>query len=288
MTPNWASPDNTAHLFNADCLAALPALPEACADIVVVDPPYGINVNANGDLISRREQALGERPHNPDTDPRPIANDGPSEASTLFWELLPECNRILKPGGVVACCAPGGGPSVIFARWILALADVFDFKQMVVWDKGPIGMGWHYRRSYELVLVAVKRGARCQWNDTSGTVENILRPGAYGICKILPSAEQHPTEKPERLFSLFVKLHTQPGQLVVDPCCGRGASGAAAVKLGRRYIGMEIDDDHYARATTRLAEAFESQALFAAATQTEDGATTNATLFEQNQTPGMA
>jgi hypothetical protein len=68
----------------------------------------------------------------------------------------------------------------------LWLDEAVGFKQMVVWDKGPMGMGWHYRRSYETVLVGEKRGGKCRWYDDSQTIENIIRPGAYGITKILP------------------------------------------------------------------------------------------------------
>ena len=52
---------------------------------------------------------------------------------------------------------------------------IIGFKQMVVWDKGPIGMGWHYRRSYETVLVGEKPGAACRWFDDSQQIENIIR-----------------------------------------------------------------------------------------------------------------
>ena len=54
-------------------------------------------------------------------------------------------------------CVLGGGPDPQFARWSLWMNEVFNFKQMVVWDNGPMGMGWHYRRSYETVLVGTKR-----------------------------------------------------------------------------------------------------------------------------------
>lgn len=47
---------------------------------------------------------------------------------------------------------------------------------MIVWDKGPMGMGWHYRRSYETVLVAEKPGAACRWYDDTNGIENIIRP----------------------------------------------------------------------------------------------------------------
>ncbi len=239
-------------VVNADCLDVLEAMPENSVDILCTDPPYGHN-NNNGDLISKWEQALG-RGESPTEGFRPIANDG-IEANDLFRASLPEWKRILKPGCCCCCCCGGGGggPDPQFARWSLWLDEVLQFKQMVVWDKGPMGMGWHYRRSYETVLVAQKPGAACRWEDTTNTVENIIRPGMYGIRKIIPSAQEHPTAKPVELAMLFVNLHSRPGDLVFDPFCGAGAFLVAASRLGRRYIGLDIEPHWVDVARRRLA-----------------------------------
>lgn len=116
------------------------------------------------------------------------------------------------------------------------MGEVLDFKQMVVWDKGPIGMGWHYRRSYETVLVAQKPGAACKWYDTSQQIENIIRPGSYGIRKIIPGADEHPTPKPVELPAFFIGLHSEPGDLILDPFTGGGLDA-----ICRRANGPEID-----------------------------------------------
>ena len=68
---------------------------------------------------------------------------------------------------------------------------------MVIWDKGKMGMGWHYRRSYETVLVAQKRGGPCKWYDESHKIENIIRPGDYGIRKIIPTIARMTTTTPQ-------------------------------------------------------------------------------------------
>lgn len=233
-----------------DCLKVMATLPDASVDLILCDPPYGHN-NNNGDLIHRREAALGRLPSGATPPPgRPIANDG-AEANEVFRAALPEFRRVLKKGGCCCCCC-GGGPDPQFARWSLWLDEHLDFKQMVVWDKGPMGMGWHYRRSYETVLVAQKPGARCKWHDDSHRIENIIRPGAYGIKKIIPTADDHPTPKPVELMRLFIRLHTQPGEVVLDPFMGRGTTGVAAAQEGRRFIGVEIDPEHFAHAKRRL------------------------------------
>jgi site-specific DNA-methyltransferase (adenine-specific) len=234
-------------IIHADALTALADIPDASIDMVFTDPPYGHN-NNNGDLIHRREAALGRLPcgENPPLD-RKIMNDGP-EANDLFRSVLPELFRVLKPGSCCCCCCGGGGgPDPQFARWSLWMDEVFDFKQMVVWDKGPMGMGWHYRRSYEVVLVGQKPGAACKWYDTTNAVENIIR----GVNKIIPRGHQHPTSKPVALAAHFIKLHSQPGEVVLDPFCGGGSTLEAARGLGRKSIGIDLDPEHIATCRAR-------------------------------------
>jgi site-specific DNA-methyltransferase (adenine-specific) len=241
------------------------SLPDGAADMVFTDPPYGHNHN-NGDLIHRWEAALGRLPSGGDPPPgRPIAGDGP-EANTLFRDALPHYRRLLARGGCCCCCCcGGGGPDPQFARWSLWLDEVLAFKQMVVWDKGPMGMGWHYRRSYETVLVAQKRGGPCKWHDDTRRIENVIRPGAHGVRKIIPRADQHPTQKPPELAAYFIRLHTLPGETVLDSFMGAGSTGLAALRLGRRFLGIELDREHFRVAKGRLQAALKEQPELAAA-----------------------
>lgn len=224
-------------VYNCDAMTLLRAMPPNSVDCVFIDPPYGHN-NNNGDLIQRREAALGQIP-NAGSNPRPIANDG-LEANEVFKAVLPEIKRVLKPGSCCCCCCGGGGPDPQFARWSIWLDEILEFKQMVVWDKGPMGMGWHYRRSYETVLVAMKSGAACKWYDDTNRIENIIRPGR-GIPKIFPTESDHPTPKPVELAEHFIRLHTKPGDLVLDCFAGGGSTLKAAQRLGRDYIGCDVD-----------------------------------------------
>ena len=241
-------------LHLGDCLEILPTLPRV--DFCITDPPYGHN-NNNGDLIHNREAALGKGPRG---DARAIANDGP-EANDLYRNSLPLIKELLGPGCCYCCCCcGGGGPDPQFARWSIWLDEVFNFKQMVVWDKGPMGMGWHYRRSYEVVLVGEKPGGACAWYDKTSAVENIIRPGQHGIKKIIPSSLDHPTPKPPQLAAHFVRLHTRAGDTVLDPFMGAGWVAVACVELGRKFIGIEIDEKYFDIACRRIEQAVKKQA----------------------------
>lgn len=235
--------DLTYEVYHGNCFDRLADIPDKSIKLIMTDPPYGHN-NNDDDLIAWWEYALGQVKKSADAPmTRPIHNDTPDTATEVFRKLIAESARILAQVGCCCCCCccGGGGPDPQFARWANWMNEALNFVQMIVWDKGPIGMGWRYRRSYETVLVATRRGGRLPWYDTSNRIENIIRPGDYGIKKILPSKNQHPTEKPVELFEHFIRLHTEPGDLVVDPFCGSGASGVAAKKLGRSWLGCDTD-----------------------------------------------
>ncbi len=241
--------DEAVTLYLGDCREIMPAVVlVGSTHLILTDPPYGHN-NNNGDLAHRREAALGLMPTVPDGWARPIANDGPEEATALVRWLFAEAKRVLVPGGCCCCCCcGGGGPDPQFARWSLYLDNALGFKQMVVWDKGGLGMGWHYRRNYETILVGEKPGGPCLWYG-GNSVPNVIRlPG------IKPSTEQHPTEKPLGLAARFIQWHTEPGMSVLDPFAGGGWSLIAAKAAGRKAIGVEIEERWCEMAARRLSQ----------------------------------
>jgi len=238
-------------ILQGDCLEQYADLPPV--DFVFTDPPFGHDNNTKGDLIQRSRAALTRSSAEVSVEGRPILSDDFETANQLFTEALAQWKKILPTGAYCCCCCGGGGghKGLQFARWSQQMADALEFEQAIVWDKGPIGMGWHYRRSYEFVMVAKQPGSP-RWFDTTSRVENIIRPGDYGIRKIIPTAGQHPTEKPPELAAHFIRLHTQPGDVVLDPFMGSGSTGVAALQLGRRFVGIELDEYWVRRTQQRL------------------------------------
>ena len=235
-------------LYCGDSRKIMPLLPSSSVDMIFTDPPYGHN-NNNGDLIHRWEVAIGKKTVSEKH--RPIANDG-AEANDLFRNALPEFARLLKRCCCCCCCCGGGGPDPQFARWSLWIDEVLNFKQMIVWDKGKMGMGWHYRRSYETVLVSTNGKGKARWFDDSNKVENIIRPGDYGIKKQIPTAKDHPTPKPIALPSHFIGLHSEASDLILDPFAGGGSTLVAARRMNRRAIGIECSKDFCRLIVSRL------------------------------------
>jgi site-specific DNA-methyltransferase (adenine-specific) len=208
-------------------------------------PPYGLNYN-NGDLASQWENIFGGKKENLGV--RPIVNDGEQEAHELItWFFEIAGKKILKDGCCCCCCCGGGGgPKLLFAEWTLLMDKFIGFKQAVVWDKGGLGMGIHYRRSYEFILIAQKGEPARVWNGGNNT-SNVWR-----IAKIIPNYGQHPTEKPVKLMSKIISIHSNIGDTILDPFMGHGTTLRAAKDLGRKAIGIEIEKKYCDIAIERL------------------------------------
>ncbi len=244
-----------ATLYLGDCLEILPTLPGESVDMVWTDPPYG-HGNADGDLLSRRAEAVGDGCH---TALCAIANDGPDDMRRVVDGALTETARILKLDCCCCCCCcgGGGGPSPTFA-WVAQRMDSggLQFFHSVIWDKKNPGMGWRYRRQHEMVMVAHRSGGKLAWAD-----EGIKQPNIVSISK--PRDGEHPNEKPVDLVVRFVGLHTVRGQTVLDPFMGSGTAGVACANLGRKFIGIEIEPKYFDIACERIENAQRQRRMFA-------------------------
>jgi DNA modification methylase len=241
-------------IIHGDCLEVLKTFPAGSVDIIWTDPPYGNNNNNNGDLIARREAALGRGSYAPGKDDRPILNDSYEDFSVVVPGMLDEAARVMKKDFCCCCCCcccGGGGPTPCFADVAKWIDERLAFCQAVVWDKGGLGMGWRYRRNYEFVMVSHRKGGKLKWETEwkDKRTANVVR-----INKIIPRADQHPTPKPIELVEHFLRLHGKPGDIVLDPFCGGGTACVAAKRLGMHYIGIELDEHWVDYARRRLAE----------------------------------
>ena len=237
-----------------DCLEAMRELPNGSVPMIFTDPPYG-HKNNDGDLIHNREAALGKVKRVSASDARPIANDDMASRDRVVQGMLREAARVLAPDCCCCCCCcccGGGGPKPTFARAALEM-DVapLEFFHAVVWDKGGLGMGWRYRRNYEFVLVAKRKNGKLRWAWDGSGVEtaNVVR-----IPKIIPANVEHPTVKPVELVRHFLRLHTYPGDLVLDPFAGSGTTGVACAEMGRAFLGFELDG-HWVQVANERIEA---------------------------------
>jgi len=104
----------------------------------------------------------------------------------------------------------------------------FKFWKPLVWDKKKIGMGYHYRARYELVLF-FEKGKR-KLNDL-GVSDIIEAPRVFN---------GYPTEKPVSVSEVLIRQSTTAGEVVADPFMGSGSVGVASVGLGREFWGNDV------------------------------------------------
>lgn len=215
-------------LLQGDCVELLRSLPDNIVDLVLTDPPYGIDYQS-----ARRTDRSAWKPK--------ILND-----KKPFLAFIPELRRVLKPTG----CA------MIFTRWDVqqAFIDELDrnglrVRSVLIWDKLAHSMGdlkRAYGSRYESVLFH------------SGDAFSFpgKRPQDIIACpRVSPNKLVHPNEKPVELLETLISQVTTGGDTVLDCCMGSGSTGVAAVSIGRRFIGMELSDQYFQLARGRVLEA---------------------------------
>lgn len=89
-----------------------------------------------------------------------------------------------------------------------------------------------------------------------GKAKNINNMGTKNVLKIsnIIGNKKHPTEKPIDLMEVFVVNSSQENELVLDPFMGVGSTGLACIKNNRNFIGIEIDENYFNIAKSRLEE----------------------------------
>jgi site-specific DNA-methyltransferase (adenine-specific) len=239
-----------ATLYLGDCRTILATLEAESVDMVWTDPPYGHN-NHDGDFNSRLNGHRG-------LDDAPIANDDPEGMRSIVDAMLTESARVLKADSCCCCCCcGGGGPRPTFA-WVADRMDRggLQFFHSVIWDKKNPGLGWRYRRQHEMVMIAHRKGGKLLWRDNNVAARNIF--------ELMPPRERHhPNEKPVEMCRHFIELHTHAGQIVLDPFMGSGTTGVACAKLGRKFIGIELDPLHFETSVMRISAEYDRPELFA-------------------------
>ncbi|WP_394849602.1 site-specific DNA-methyltransferase [Pendulispora brunnea] len=242
-------------VINGDCLALLPGIPNA--DVAILDTAYSRRVH-EGARTSRRRDL-------PD-----VAKWSCRKKRRLdlgFEHLTPKLRR-----GLARWC----GERV--RRWTLAFSDA---ESSWLWRLSLVAAGLNHRRTGEWdrlggapqfsgiepapasehITICHRRGRR-RWNGggkaarwSHPVVANRL--GARG-------SRVHPTQKPEGLLVDLVSDFADPDDVVIDPVMGSGTTGVAAIRLGRRFIGIELNRVWFEIALERL-RAEEAQSTLQAA-----------------------
>ena len=217
--------DDKGMLFNGDCLDIMKNIPNNSIDLVLTDPPYGI------DLTPQRNGGKFK-----DTK---IKND-----DNLDWldSYVKEIYRISKNICVFFC----GWQHI--DKFKIAFEKRFVIKNILIWDKDWFGMGNNYRPNYEMILLCCKTNFTIPSNNKS----NILKYRRLSPQKLL-----HSCEKPIPLLEDLIKELSKENNIVLDSFFGSGSTIETCILNNRKYIGIELDREYFEKTKDRIRKIIE-------------------------------
>jgi site-specific DNA-methyltransferase (adenine-specific) len=236
-----------ADLMQGDCQEWMKEIPDGSVDMVLADPPYGTTA-CKWDTVIDLPQ---------------------------MWEQL---KRVTKPNGAIVMTASQPFTSA------LVMSNPKMFKYCWVWDKSKPSTGLHAKImplkvtedivvfgkgsiKYHPQMVDKKLRVESKIDSNGETfggarVERIHNNKSLGFPKNLiciSNANQknrtHPTQKPVALMEYLIRTYTNEGETVLDFTMGSGTTGVAAKNLGRKFIGIELDQGYFDIAVKRIGEA---------------------------------
>lgn len=231
-------------LIKDDCLSMLKEIPDNSIDLILTDPPYNIAKYSTGNLKFDWRSDI-----NNDLAEWDLIELKPSD-------LVKEFKRILTPNGnIFIFCSYN-----IIGEYHKAFDPEFDTFQFMVWHKKnpvPNFRKSSFLNSCELIVSCWNKGHT--WNFTSqNDMHNFIESG---ICmgkeriKNNEGKNLHPTQKPLAVLEKIIKIASNENDVVLDCFNGVGSTGEAALKLNRRYLGIEIDS-MYMEATQKRLEKY--------------------------------
>jgi site-specific DNA-methyltransferase (adenine-specific) len=203
-------------IASGDCIEVMRSLPWASVDFILTDPPYLVNYR--------------------DRTGRSVANDAGDGA--WLKPAFRQMHRVLRPDSLC----------VSFYGW--NKVDLF----MDAWKSAGFSVVGHivFRKRY---------GSNARFLSYRHESAYLLAKGrpplpAAPVPDVLDweySGNQlHPTQKPVQPLKTLIEAFTKPGDVVLDPFCGSGSTLVAAQELGRKFIGIELDEQHYRTASDRM------------------------------------
>ncbi len=232
-------------IIQGDCLEVMDQLitDGIIVDSIITDPPYGTTACKWDSVIP-------------------------------FDEMWLKLKKIVKPNGAVALFGSEPFSSA------LRMSNIKDYKYDWVWNKTRgsnfASLKFQPFKCHELISIFSKKSHI--YNPQLTKSRAYVRPPGeksivYGMKHDSIKTENagfrhplsiqafkkdqnalHPTQKPVALMEYLIKTYTLPGEIVLDFTMGSGSTGVAAKKLGRKFIGIELDTDYFEIAKNRINE----------------------------------
>jgi site-specific DNA-methyltransferase (adenine-specific) len=217
-------------LYRGDALEILPTLEAGSVDAIITDPPYMIGAISVGNIRAKH-------------------GTWADMENSAYWfsRWITQGKALLKSTGYF----------VVFGSWrsLPTMTRAFSLAKLsvtsaMVWDKAWIGPAAknQLRPRYEMIFFIAMPDA---------VIPDRSAPD-IAVCKWQAGSMKetaHPAEKPVDLLRTLTQLVTPPGGMVLDPLAGSGSTGVAAVRSGRRFIGIEREAEYVSIACARIAAA---------------------------------
>ena len=250
----------TNRIINQDLTEALPYLPTAFVDLLVLDPPYNLTKNYNGHAFQSQE-----------------ADQYTAWVDGVVSSLIP----LLRPTASVYACSDWQTSTLVFP----VLDKYLRVRNRITWEREK-GRGakanWKNNTEdiwfctlgedyyFNVDAVKLKRrviapyrsddGQPKDWEETQNGNYRLTYPSnLWSDITIpfwsMPENTDHPTQKPEKLIAKLVLASSRPNDFVFDPFLGSGTTAVVARKLNRRFCGIELNQEYCCWAVERLKRA---------------------------------
>jgi site-specific DNA-methyltransferase (adenine-specific) len=242
--------------INGDLMEILDYLPEKFVDLLVIDPPYNLNKDFNGNTFKEKDHL-----------------EYIKYVESWFIRLLP----ILKDNASIYICCDWKSSAAIFE----VLEKYVTIRNRITWqrEKGrgalsnwkncvediwfaTVGKEYYFdvesvKMKRKVIAPYKENGQPKDWQDTEDGKFRITYPSNFWDDISIPywsMAENtdHPTQKPEKLIAKLILASSPPNGIVLDPFLGSGTTSVVAKKLGRKYIGIEINEEYCIWAEKRI------------------------------------
>jgi len=247
----------TNRIINQDFVDAIPLLPRSFVDLLILDPPYNLTKNFNGNVFRAKE----------------------SEKYTLwFGDMLLAMLPLLKLTASVYICSDWRTSTLIYP----VLERHLHVRNRITWEREKgrgAKMNWKNNTediwfctvgkeyTFNVDAVKLKRKVIAPYRDQDGKPKDWkeTKSGKYRLTHpsnlwtditipfwSMPENTNHPTQKPEKMMAKLILASSLPDDFVFDPFLGSGTTAVVAAKLGRRFCGIELNREYCYLALKRL------------------------------------
>ena len=257
LSSHAALEDITGRVINQDFVDAVPLLPRSFVDLLILDPPYNLTKNFNGHMFRAKEA---------------------KEYISWFEDMLSAMLPLLTSRASVYVCSDWRTSTLIFP----VLDRHLHVRNRITWEREK-GRGakanWKNNTediwfctigeeyTFNVDAVKLKRkviapyrhedGKPKDWDESNSGNYRLTHPSnLWSDITIpfwsMPENTDHPTQKPEKLIAKLILASSLPGDLVFDPFLGSGTTAVVAKKLGRKFCGIELNQEYCCWALKRL------------------------------------